>query len=335
MAGPRSHDFDRIMIIQYELKIDAQPIPKTRHAPNDSGHVCDRSRCASRPPLHAPEGSAHHPVLRSIAKEIVPLDTARRSSALALFYIFVRDAGVAHELHVRVGTARYPVGLIANIAFGGHSVVAIDLVRVPIESASVGSSARRGLAEGAPVAKQHGSRVERAGIGAYSLTRVSNLAQGGIAIEMPIGSHGTPLRSPAIAPKLESAVLAHESSRAVGTAGEVRRERARAVIAFLRERIVACVRRPVTRATTGAAARHLGPSPSLAQEAPIVSGTNPLVFDVAFGSGSRRGPTCHEDREDDRSGDYGDSRRSSTQGQAGIPTHQTRTRPLRKVRKTP
>jgi hypothetical protein len=185
--------------------------------------VCDRSRCAFRPHLHAPEGLAHHPVLRSIAKEVATFDTARSSSTTAFFYIFVLNSGVAHELCLRVGTARYPVGLIANVAFRGRSIIAIDLVRISIESAPVGSSARGGQAESAPVAKQHGARVDRAGICAYSLTGVSNLAKGGIAIEMAIGSHGAPLGSPAIAPKLESAAFAHESSRAVGAAGEVRR----------------------------------------------------------------------------------------------------------------
>jgi hypothetical protein len=172
---------------------------------------------------HPKDSAATPRACGSIAEEVVSFDTARSSSALTLFYIFVLGARVAHELHLRVGTARYPVGLIASVAFGGHSIVAIDFVRVPIESAPVGSSARRREAESAPVAKQHGSRVERARIGTQSLTRISNLAKGGIAIEMPIGSHGAPLGSPAIAPKLESAAPAHESSRAVGAAGEVRR----------------------------------------------------------------------------------------------------------------
>jgi hypothetical protein len=44
----------------------------------------------------------------------------------------------------------------------------------------------------------------------------------------------------------------------------------------------------------------------------------PLVFDMALCAGSRRGPTCNDDRDDDRSWDCGDSERSSTQGQAGI-----------------
>jgi hypothetical protein len=203
-------------------------------------------------------------VLRSIAKEVVIFDTARSSSAFALFCIFVFDAGVADELCSRIDAARDSVRLIARVAFPGHAVVAIDLVRVPIESAPVGSSARRGEPQGAPVAKQHGLPVERAGIGAYSLTRVANLAKSGIAIQMAVGSHGAALAPPAIAPKLESAAFAHQGSRAVGAACEVCRQLARAMIALLGDRIVTLVRRPVTRATFGASARHLGPSPALA-----------------------------------------------------------------------
>ena len=203
-------------------------------------------------------------MLRSIAKEVVIFDTARSSSAFAFFYIFVLDAGVADELFPRIDAARYSVRLIARIAFPGHAVVAIDLVRVPIESAPMGSSARRGEPQGPPVAKQHGLRVEGAGIGAYSLTRVANLAKSGIAIQMAVGSHGAALASTAIAPKLESTVPAHQSSRPIGAASKVRRELSRAMIAFLGDRIVTLVRRPVTRATVGASARHLGPSPTLA-----------------------------------------------------------------------
>jgi hypothetical protein len=204
------------------------------------------------------------PVLRSIAKEVVIFDTARSSSAFAFFYVFVLDAGVADELCSRIDATRYPVRLIAGVAFPGHAVVAIDFVRVPIKSAPVGSSARRSEPEGAPVAKQHGLRVERAGIGAYSLTRVANLAKSSIAIQMAVGSHGASLASPAIAPKLELAAFAHQGSRAVGAACKVRRQLSRAMIALLGDRIVTLVRRPVTRATVGASARHLGPSPALA-----------------------------------------------------------------------
>jgi hypothetical protein len=71
----------------------------------------------------------------SIAKEVVIFDTARRASALAFFYVFVLGAGVAHQLQLPVLAAANAIGLVAKVALSGHSVVASDLMGLPIESA--------------------------------------------------------------------------------------------------------------------------------------------------------------------------------------------------------
>jgi hypothetical protein len=120
----------------------------------------------------------------------------------------VLDARVAHQFGFSVDAARHPIRLLAAVAFGGDSIVAVDLVGVPIESAPVGASARRRHREGAPVAEEHRLLVERASVCAQFLTRVTNLAKSRIAIEMTIGSHGAPVGSPAVAPKLEPPVFA-------------------------------------------------------------------------------------------------------------------------------
>lgn len=148
------------------------------------------------------------PAAASIAKQVVILDTALRAAAFTFFYIFVLDAGVAHQFGFSVDAARDPIRLLAGVAFGGDSIVAVDLVCVPIESAPVGSSARRRHREGVPVAQEHRLLVERASICAQFLTRVTNLAESRIAIEMTIGCHGAAVGSPAVAPKLEPPALA-------------------------------------------------------------------------------------------------------------------------------
>jgi hypothetical protein len=71
----------------------------------------------------------------SIAKKVAIVDTARRAPAFAFFYIFVLPAGVAHQLQLPVLAAAYAIGVVANVALAGDSVVAIDLMRLPIESA--------------------------------------------------------------------------------------------------------------------------------------------------------------------------------------------------------
>jgi hypothetical protein len=266
------------------------------------------------PSLYAPDAATSATTAASIAKEVVSFDTARSTSAFALFYIFVLCARVAHQLQPPVRTARYAIGSIASVGFVGGRVVAIDLVCLTVEAAPGGSSARRSQGERPPVANQHGSRIEGAGICAHFLAGVSGLAKGGIAIEMPIGSDGASLRSSAIAPKLESACFANEGARRIGAAGVVRRLLPWATIALLGDRIVTFVRFPLARATTSPPARHLGPFAALAEETPIVGGAKPLAFDVALAPDPRGGPACSDDRDDDRSGDYGDSRRSSTQG---------------------
>jgi hypothetical protein len=148
------------------------------------------------------------PAAASIAKQVVILDTARGAAAFTFFYIFVVDARVAHQFGFSVDAACDPIRLLAGIAFRGDSIVAVDRVCVPIESASVGSSARRRHREGVPIAQEHRLLVEGAGVCAQFLTRVTNLAKSRIAIEMTIGCYGAPVGSPAVAPKVEPPTLA-------------------------------------------------------------------------------------------------------------------------------
>jgi len=63
------------------------------------------------------------------------------SSTLSLLYVLVLASRVAHELQFPVWVARYAIGAVARVPFGGHAVIAIDLVSLPIEAAAVGSSA--------------------------------------------------------------------------------------------------------------------------------------------------------------------------------------------------
>jgi hypothetical protein len=226
----------------------------------------------------------------------------------------VLGAGVAHQLQLPVRAARDAIGLLANVVFGRHHVVAIDFVRVAVETAPRGPSTRRGQGQCMPVANQHCPRIERAGIYAHFLARVSRLAQGCIAFEMPIGSDSASLRSSAIAPKLELAGFANESVRRISGAGVIRKLLSWARVALLSDRIVAFIRFPLARTTPRPSAGHLGPSATLAEQAPIVGCAEPLVVDVALASDPWGGPTRGEDRDDDRSRDCGDSRQSSTQG---------------------
>jgi hypothetical protein len=152
---------------------------------------------------------------------------------------------------------------------------------------------------------------------------------------MTIGRYGTPLRPSAITPKFESASLARESPSAVGAACVVCRQLTRAMVAFLGHRVVARIRSAVARAASRAPAGHLRPRAAFAQEPAIVGRANPLVFDSAFPPRAGTGPTSRDDRNGDRSEDNGDSRRSSTQGPAGICDYQTRTWSPRKARRSP
>jgi hypothetical protein len=144
--------------------------------------VGTKSRCKVRP-LHAPNiGRRGHRQTQvsadaiSIAKEVVIFDTARRAPALAFFYIFALGAGVAHQLQLPVLAAAYAIRLVAKVALSGHPVIASDLMGLPIEAAPARPTARGGLRERVPVAKQQSTFVERAGICAKLLTRITRFA---------------------------------------------------------------------------------------------------------------------------------------------------------------
>jgi hypothetical protein len=99
----------------------------------------------------------------SVAKKLVFVDTALRVTAFAFLYIFVLITGVAHELQFAVYGAGYAVRSVAWIALGGQTVVAIDLVDIPIKATSVRPSARRRHGKHAPVAAEHGALVDGTG----------------------------------------------------------------------------------------------------------------------------------------------------------------------------